>query len=64
MRKGFTGAIIGKVGTNIVLLYKPRGDLIGEHYYTGKNQYSIDLCAVCNSSIKFIYAIMMHEFGA
>ncbi len=57
MRKGLTGAI-GKVdGSDIVLLYKPGGDLIGEHYYTRKNQYSIDLCAVCNSSKKFIYAI-------
>ncbi len=36
MRKDFTGAI-GKVDSiDIVLLYKPGGDLIGEHYYTWK----------------------------
>ena len=30
MKKGFTGAIIGKVdGTDIILLYKPEGDLVG-----------------------------------
>lgn len=29
----------------------------GKHYYTKKNQYSINFCAVGNSSKKFIYAI-------
>lgn len=57
MRKGFTGAIGTVDGTNIVLLYKPGGDLIGKHYYTKKNQYFIELYAVCNSNKKFIYAI-------
>lgn len=57
MRKGFTGAI-GKVDSiNIVLLYKVGGDLVGKYYYNKKNQYSINLCAICNSNKKFIYAI-------
>lgn len=31
--------------------------MVGEYYYTKKNQYSINLYAIYNSSKKFIYAI-------
>lgn len=61
MKKGFTEAV-GKVdGIDIVLLYKPGGDLVGKHYFTRKNKYAIDLCAICNSSKKFIYVITRYS---
>ena len=56
-REGFLGAI-GKVdGTDIVLKYKPGGVFHGEHFYTRKKRYSIDLCAVCDSQKRFIYSL-------
>ena len=56
-RKGFLGAV-GKVdGTDIVLHYKPGGKFHGEHFYTRKKRYAIDLCAVYNSNKQFIYTL-------
>ena len=37
MKKVFTKAIGKADGINIVLLYKPGGDLVGKYYYTKKN---------------------------
>lgn len=61
MKKGFTEAVRKVDGTDIVLLYKPGGDLVGKHYFTRKNKYAIDLCAICNSSNKFIYVITRYS---
>ncbi len=51
--------VIGKVdGTDIVLQYKPGGVFHGEHFYSRKKLYAIDLCAVCDSQKCFIYSLV------
>ena len=62
-REGCLGAI-GKVdGTDIVLQYKPGGVFHGEHFYTRKKRYSIDLCAVCDSRKRFLYSMEDFRFS-
>ena len=56
-REGFLGCV-GKVdGTDIVLKYKPGGVYDGEIFFTRKKKYALDLCAVCDSSTRFIYIL-------
>ena len=57
-RGGFLGAIRNFDGTDIVLQYKPGGVFHGEHFYTRKKRYAIDLCAVCDSQKRFIYSLV------
>ncbi len=57
-QRGFFG-VIGKAdSTDIVLQYKPDGVFHGEHFYTWKKRYAIDLCAVCDSQKQFIYSLI------
>lgn len=57
IREGFSGAV-GKVdGTYIVLQYKPGGVFDGEQFFNRKKRYAVDLCAVCDSSKKFIHML-------
>lgn len=54
-REGFVGAV-GKIdGTDVVSAYKPDGDYHGESFYSRKNKYALDICAVCNSWKEFTY---------
>lgn len=44
-------------GTDIILQYKLGEVFHGEHFYTPKKRYSIDLCVVCDSRKQFIYSL-------
>lgn len=56
-REGFLGCV-GKVdGTDIALKHKPGGIYNGEIFFTRKKRYALDLCAICNSSKRFIYIL-------
>lgn len=56
-RAGFLKAVGKANGTNIVLHYKPKGELLGEHFFNWKKQYAIDLCAICDSDKRIIYML-------
>ena len=56
-REGFLGCVGKPDGTDIVLKNKPGGAYNGEIFFTRKKKYALDLCAVCNSSKRFIYIL-------
>ena len=53
----FLGAIGKADETDIVLHYKPRGELLGEHFFNRKKQYAIDHCAICDFDKKITYML-------
>lgn len=56
-RAGFLGAVGKADGTDIVLHYKPGGELLGEHFFNRKKRYAIDLCAICDSDKRITYML-------
>lgn len=56
-REEFLG-VVGKLdGTDIVLEFKPGGVFKGEIFFNRKKRFALDLCAVCDSSKRFIYIL-------
>ena len=56
-REGFLGAIGKADNTDIVLQCKPGGEFNDEAFWNKKKRYALDLCAMCDSSKKFIYML-------
>lgn len=52
---GVVGKVIDRI--NIVLKFKPSGYFKKNLFFTQKNCYAMDICAICNSSKKFIYVL-------
>ena len=55
--EGFFGAVGKLDGTDIVLKFKPGRIFKGEIFFNWKKRYALDLCAVYDSSKRFIYIL-------
>lgn len=54
---GFLGAVEKVDRTDIVLHYKPGGELLGEYFFNRKKRYAIDLYAICDSDKRITYML-------
>lgn len=56
-QKEFLGCVKKLYGTNIFLINKPKGAYNRKIFFTQKNKFALDLCAIYNSSKRFIYIL-------
>lgn len=57
-REGFEG-VVGKIdGSDIPLDAKPGGKFDPANFFNRKKRYALDLCAVCDSSLRFTYSLV------
>ncbi len=57
-KEGFLGCVGNVDSIDIVLKYKPRCLYNRELFFIQKKKYTLDLCAVCDSGIQFIYILV------